>query len=233
MGFNISLVLLVFENVSAENAAKILNSSVMLSRSASIITLLLWTGFLFLRFKTHTALFEEDAAFSDESDYEGPPYVKVRSTNWDILGPIPRLIVFVLYLAILMFFVDSFVVALIRFPPRFQAMICTFAVPLLIRPMSYVDILRYARLQWINSAIETSLRIGLCTAMLVAPTLVMIGWMLSRPVTLVFSTTQTAAYAVAVWFVIIFVNGPANYLKGCLLICIYILMAFALGVLNE
>ena len=204
---------------------------VLLSRGVAIVAILLWIGFLFLRFKTHADLFEEEAASYEENYDESAHEVNIRSTIWDILGPIPRRIFLVFYLTILVFFVDSFVVALMQFPPKFQATICTFAVPLLIRPMFYVDILVYARMNRIDTAIETSLRTGLCTALAVAPTLVIIGWMLSQPMTLVFSKVQTAAYGIAVWFVLIFVHGfRTNYLKGILLICIYILVAFALAV---
>ena len=190
---------------------------------------MLWIGFLVSRFQVHIDLFEEDAAFFEENQDTRAPEVKTRSTIWDILGPTPRVTVLIFYLTILMFFIDSFVAALIRFPPKLQAMICTFAVPLLIRPMSYFDILTYARLNWISAAVETSLRTGLCTALAVAPTLVIIGWMVSQPMTLVFSRAQTAAYGVAVWFVIIFVRGyTTNYLKGVLLLSVYILVVFAL-----
>ena len=232
LGFNLSTVLLAFvESVSVENPAEILHSNVLLSRSVAVIAILLWGGFLLLRFQTHASLFDEDAPFYEESDDANAHKDQIRSTSWDILDPIPRVMLLLFYLPILMFFVDSFVVALIQFPTRFQAMVCTFAVPLIIRPMSYVDILTYARLQWINTACETSLRIGLCTAMAVAPTLVIVGWMLSQPMTLVFSGAQTAAYGSAVWFVIIFIQGHrTNYLKGALLICIYVLAAFGLGI---
>lgn len=232
LGFNLSTILLVFaENELAENPAEIPNKNVLLSRSVAVIAILLWSGFLYLRFQTHTSLFEEDAAFYEENDGASALEVRTRSTVWDILGPLPRGIFLVFYLTSFIFFVDSFVVSLLQFSPKFQAIVCTFAVPLLIRPMFYVDIFLYAQRQWIHTAIETSLRTGLCTAVAVAPTLVVVGWMLSQPMTLVFSRAQTAAYGVAVWFVIIFVHGyQTNYLKGVMLICIYILVAFALGI---
>ncbi|KAL8794635.1 MAG: hypothetical protein Q9195_002831 [Heterodermia aff. obscurata] len=228
LAFNLSTMLCVFvESVSTESSAEILHNNVLLSRGVAIIAILLWSGFLFLRFQTHALLFDENDRFYDD---ERVPKVS-RPTIWPTLGPIPRVVALVFYLAILMLFVGSFVVTLIQFSPQIQAKFCTFAVPLLIRPMSYVDILIYARLQWINSAVETSLRTGLCTALAVAPTLVIVGWMLSQPMTLAFSTAQTAAYGVSIWFVIIFIHGNrTNYLKGVLLVSIYILVALALGI---
>ena len=231
-GFSLSTILLVFvETAAAENSAEIFDSNVLLSRGVAIVAILLWNAFLLLRFKTHADLFEQESAYYEENYDASVLEVNIRSTIWDILGPIPRGMFLVIYLTILIFFVDSFVIALMQFPPKLQAIVCTFAVPLLIRPMFYVDILFYARTNKLDTAIETSLRTGLCTALAVAPTLVIIGWMLSQPMTLVFSKAQTAGYGIAVWFVIIYVQGfRTNYLKGILLICIYVLVAFALAV---
>ena len=227
------MLLIFVENVYAENSAEILNNSVLLSRSVAFIAILLWSGFLFLRFQTHTALFEEDA-FLDEGREPMISELKLMSTIWDIFGPIPRFIFLVFYLMAFMFFVDSLAVALIQFSPKFQAIVCTFAIPLLIRPMSYVYLIMYTRREMIHTAIEASLRTGLCSALAVAPTMVIFGWVLSQPMTLVFSRAQTAAYGVSVWSMINFVHGSrTNGFKGILLIWIYILVAFALGVLMK
>ena len=63
-------------------------------------------------------------------------------------------------------------------------------------------------------------------ALAVGPILVITGWILSTPMTLVFGTFETAVYGVVVWMLMIFVRRQiSTYIEGSLLVGMYVILA--------
>ena len=231
--FLIPAILLVFVQArDSDSSSQALAGSVVVSRGAAVIAILLWITFLYLRFKTHTELNESWSDDQPDYDDETIPDADDRPRAWDGKSRLSQwTVVFLLYLAFLAFCIDSFAAALLQYPPYFHVPFCVFGVPLLLKPMSYVNALMCARGGAMDAAIEATLGTGLCIALAIAPSLVIVGWIFSLPMTLMFGKFETAAYGVAVWLVVIFVHGQkSTSSKGALLVLAYVLIAVAFGI---
>ena len=139
-----------------------------------------------------------------------------------------------LYICLLIYCIDSLVTILLSFQPKVQALLCLFGVPLLLDSPTYLEAVVGAIRQDLssddlNGAIDTTLGTGVCVALAVGPILVIAGWILSLPMTLMFNEVETMAYGIAVWILTIFVHdGISNYYKASLLIGMYIILAMGL-----
>lgn len=73
-------------------------------------------------------------------------------------------------------------------------------------------------------AIGSSIQI----ALLVTPFLVIVGWIIDKPMSLHFETFETVAFALSVLVVTYTVqDGKSNYLEGAMLMGLYIIIAVA------
>ena len=139
-----------------------------------------------------------------------------------------------LYICLLIYCIDSFVMILLSFQPKVQTLLCLFGVPLLLDSPTYFKAVIGAIRQDLSSdhldrAIDTTLGTGVCVALAVGPILVIAGWILSLPMTLMFNEVETAVYGITVWMLIIFVHDQkSDYYKASLLIGMYIILAMAL-----
>lgn len=123
------------------------------------------------------------------------------------------------HVLLLVLCIDSPVAVLLRFPSRFQTLFCLFGIPLLLKPRRYINAIARARPGSLDEAIEATLGTGVCVALAVGPILVITGWILSTPMTLVFGTFETAVYGVVVWMLMIFVRRQiSTYIEGSLLV---------------
>lgn len=142
-----------------------------------------------------------------------------------------RTLSWLIYVSLLVFCIDSLVAALLRFPSRFQTLFCLFGVPLLLKPRLYIHAIVCAEEDFFDKAIEATLGTGICVALAVGPLLVVTGWILSTPMTLMIGILETAAYGIAVWIIMIFVRRQrSTYMDGSMLVGIYVILALGLGI---
>ena len=77
-----------------------------------------------------------------------------------------------------------------------------------------------------DGTIEATLGTGVCIGLLIGPVLVIVGWIISSPMTLVFSTFQLTAYGITGWMLMFFVQRRrSTWFGGSLLVGMYIILA--------
>lgn len=232
-------------------------SSLTISRCAAIISILLWLGFVVRRSVTHgdigkgfdhspNGLYGRHQDVPSSSKLQGrlkPTRRRYELPAWRYKLPAKarraqrackyRSLAFILYIGLLGFLQDSLVVLLLEFSSRLQVLSCLFGIPLLLKPRLYIDIFlsQGAHGEYMDGTIEATLGTGVRIGLLVGPILVIVGWITSNPMTLVFSTFETIAYGITVWMLMFFVQRQrSTWFSGSLLVGMYIVLALWLVV---
>ncbi|KAL1896162.1 Vacuolar calcium ion transporter [Sporothrix stenoceras] len=223
---------------SADKKAKD-ESILILSRGTSIILLCLYVLFLFFQLHTHATLFDPEttpSAFvnglhSDEgSDDEGGSLdgeeEEPHMSPWSAAGVL--VVVTLLVSVCAEYLVDSIdeIVASGKISKSFIGLIL---LPIVGNAAEHVTACVVATRNKMDLALGVALGSSIQIALLVTPSLVIVGWLiLDQPMSLRFETFETVVFALSVLVVAYTVqDGKSNYLEGAMLMGLYIIIALA------
>ncbi|KAK1832386.1 calcium/proton exchanger [Podospora conica] len=197
-------------------------SILFLSRGTAGILLVLYGLYLFFALHTHKQLFEpeQQAVTGDEEDKEEP-----------LLGPWTAGLVLILVTLVISvnadYMVDSIegIVASGKISKNFIGLIL---IPIVGNAAEHVTACVVAVKNKMDLAMGVAIGSSIQIALLVTPSLVMLGWIIGQPMTLHFETFSTIAFALSVMVVTYTVqDGKSNYLEGAMLLGLYLIIAVA------
>lgn len=189
-----------------------------ISHAIAIILLFVYAGLLIFQLKTHVT----STISMDEVHYREAKYFLLFDV-FLIVGSITGIVVCARYLVTsIEHMAHSF-----RLGNGFIGMVL---LPLCVVSnfMEHYDAIKEASEDKIDTAVGLILNTSVQIALLVAPVLVLFGWITSRPLTLDFNTLEICVLACAVLIVNYLVaDGKANWLEGYMLIVSYVIIAVA------
>ncbi|KAK1774066.1 Sodium/calcium exchanger protein-domain-containing protein [Copromyces sp. CBS 386.78] len=204
---------------SQEKQASIL----MLSRGTAVILLILYCAYLFFVLRTHKELFEPEAqAVAD---------VVTEHKEDAILSPWSAALVLIVTTVIISYAAD-YMVASIDDIAATGAISKTFIglilIPIVGNAAEHVTACVVAVKNKMDLAMGVAIGSSIQIALLVTPSLVLLGWAIGQPMTLHFETFETIAFALSVMVVTYTVqDGRSNYLEGAMLMGLYLIIALA------
>ncbi|KAF4625528.1 hypothetical protein G7Y89_g12636 [Cudoniella acicularis] len=204
----------------ADLSAKVLQSSddyiLKLSHIAAIILFTFYIVYLIFQLRTHAFIFSDPDAEEPE-DPELDPW----SASLVLIGATVGVSVCSDYL---IDSVDGFVDQL-GVSKTFIGMIL---VPIVGNAGEFVATIHQARKNKMNFAIKLIVESTLQIALFVTPFLVIVGWIIGKPMSLRFDTFQTTVLSMAVIVVNCLIrDGRSNYFEGFLLVSTYFIIAIA------
>ena len=210
----------------------------ILSHGTAVILLLLYVLYLFFQLKTHKHLFDDEEEHSGEQD-EGR-----------ILSPpaagVALVIVTVLVAVCAEYLVDSIdsIVATAHISKTFIGLVL---LPIVGNAAEHVTAVVVALKDKMDLAIGVAIGSSMQIALLVTPFLVILGWIMDRPMTLHFETFETVVFFLSVLITSYVIavslvstheqsvqgkltngqDGKSNYLEGAMLLGMYTIIALA------
>ncbi|KAH0843532.1 calcium/proton exchanger [Fonsecaea monophora] len=197
----------------------------ILSRGTSIILLLIYVAYLYFQLKSHANLFDDSEA--QEQEGEEP----------QLLGPWAAGIVLVLITLLVAicaeYLVDS-IDAIVEEAHISKTFIGLILIPIVGNAAEHVTAVIVAWKNKMDLAIGVAIGSSLQIAIFVTPFLVVLGWIMDRPMTLHFETFETVSFFLASLVVVLLIqDGKSNYLEGLLCLGMYFIIALAFYVLPD
>jgi len=190
----------------------------ILSRGTSIILLLIYCAYLFFQLKTHTNLFDPERQDSEE---EQPQLL----TAW---GAAALLVVVTLLVAICAEFLVDSIDSIVESTGTSKTFIGLILIPIVGNAAEHVTAIVVAYKNKMDLAIGVALGSSLQIALFVTPFLVVLGWIMDRPMTLHFETFETVSFFLASLVVTLLIeDGKSNYLEGLMCLGMYAIIALA------
>lgn len=178
-----------------------------LSRIISIILLVFYIMYLFFQTWSHSHLFDEE----DEEEGETNKLGIIASSTVLILATLGVAVCSDYLVDSIDGFVDAIGIG--------RAFIGMIIVPIVGNAGEFVSTVKWARTGRINLAIGVIVGATLQISLFVTPFLVMVGWVIGRPMSLQFDTFETVVLAMSALVVNGLVRGgKTNYFEGLLLI---------------
>ncbi|KIV98060.1 calcium/proton exchanger [Exophiala mesophila] len=197
----------------------------ILSRGTSIILLLIYVAYLYFQLKSHAHLFD-DAEAQEQEGVEA-----------EVLGPWAAgfALVFVTVLVAICaeYLVDS-IDSIVEEAHISKTFIGLILIPIVGNAAEHVTAVIVAWKNKMDLAIGVAIGSSLQIALFVTPFLVVLGWIMDRPMTLHFETFETVSFFLASLVVVLLIqDGKSNYLEGLLCLGMYFIIALAFYVLPD
>ncbi|KAK4229387.1 Sodium/calcium exchanger protein-domain-containing protein [Podospora fimiseda] len=204
-------------------------SILVLSRGTAIILLFLYGMYLYFALHTHTKLFEAEA--QNDLDSEG---ASEEEEHVPLLGPWSAAAVLVVTTVIISMNADYMVDSIDALVEEFdisKTFIGLILIPIVGNAAEHVTACVVAVKNKMDLAMGVAIGSSIQIALLVTPSLVMLGWAMGQPMSLHFETFATVAFALSVLVVTYTVqDGKSNYLEGAMLLGLYMIIALAFWV---
>lgn len=180
-----------------------------ISRGTAIVLLILYVIYLIFQLKTHSNLFDEE--IQPEDDHQDDAHT---------LGPWAAGVVIIVVAATvaicahyLVQAIDPFVQT-VHISKTFTGLIL---IPIIGNVAEHTTAVVVAWKNKMGLAIAVAMGSCLQIALFVTPGLVVLGWIMDRPLSLHFGMFETVAFAISVFVVVLLVqDGKSNYLEGVL-----------------
>ncbi|KAH8203638.1 hypothetical protein TruAng_002168 [Truncatella angustata] len=207
-----------------------------LSRGTAILLLLLYILYLWFQLRTHHNLFgAEAAAATAESQPAGQPVAVPSQANeeddethmnpWAAGGV---LIVTTILVSICADYLVDSIDSLVDRAGLSRNFIGLILIPIVGNAAEHVTAVVVAIKNKMDLAMGVAIGSSIQISLFVTPFLVILGWMMNRPMNLHFETFETVAFALSVLVVTYTVqDGKSNYLEGAMLMALYIIIAVA------
>ena len=197
----------------------------VLSRGTSIILLIIYVSYLFFQLKTHADLFDDAEAQEGEEE------------SATLLGPWAAgvvLVVVTLLVAICAEYLVGSIDAIVDQWHISKTFVGLILIPIVGNAAEHVTAVIVAYKNKMDLAIGVAIGSSLQIALFVTPFLVILGWIMDRPMTLHFETFETVAFFLSALVVVLLIqDGKSNYLEGLLCLGMYIIIALAFYVLPD
>ncbi len=196
----------------------------ILSRGTSIILLLIYVAYLYFQLKSHADLFDD--AEAQDSDDEP-----------ELLGPWAAgvvLVVVTLLVAVCADYLVGSIDAIVEKAHISKTFIGLILIPIVGNAAEHVTAVIVAWKNKMDLAIGVAIGSSLQIAIFVTPFLVILGWIMNKPMTLHFETFETVSFFLASLVVVLLIqDGKSNYLEGLLCLGMYFIIALAFFVLPD
>ncbi|ODV89141.1 hypothetical protein CANCADRAFT_134275 [Tortispora caseinolytica NRRL Y-17796] len=189
---------------------------VTMSRSTSVVMLILYVLFLLFQFKTHSDMFETE---TDET-----PEVPTLSSTVALTSLALVTVVVAVCADYLVGSIDD-IVETTGMPKEFIGLIL---IPIVGNAAEHASAVMVAMKNKMNLAIGIAVGSSLQIALFMTPFTVVVGWMIGQNMTLFFSTYETAVMFVSVFITNYLIqDGESNWFEGALLIGTYIIIGLS------
>lgn len=197
-----------------------------LSRGTAIILLIVYVLFLVFQLGSHHAIFEQQEEETEEviSQYSGQPKAHALS--------IKSALVFLLVATMVVSICADFLVGTIDNVVESTGLSKTFIgliiIPIVGNAAEHVTSVMVAMKNKMDLALSVAIGSSLQIALFVTPFMVLVGWMIDVPMTLNFSTFETATLFIAVFLSnYLILDGESNWLEGVMSLAMYLLIGMA------
>lgn len=195
-------------------------SILVLSRGTAIILLLLYVLYLIFQLRTHSNLFDAERQAAADEEEEEPHMGAIAAAG--------VLVVVTVLVAICAEYLVGSIDDIVQSANISKAFIGLILIPIVGNAAEHVTAVVVALRNKMDLAMGVAIGSSIQIALGVTPFLVIVGWIIDRPMSLHFETFETVAFAVSVLVVTYTVqDGKSNYLEGAMLLGLYIIIAVA------
>lgn len=211
---------------------------VSLSRGVSLILLCIYILFLFFQLKTHKVLFEEQSQ-QDADDgiitltVPGEPLglggiAKAEQSHLSVVSSLSVLVVATLLVSFCADYLVGSIDDIVESSGLSKTFIGLIVIPIVGNAAEHVTAIVVAMKDKMDLAIGVAVGSLLQIALFVTPFMVLVGWIINVPMTLYFSTFETAVLFILVFISnLVILDGESNWLEGAMLLSSYLIAALA------
>ncbi|KAF8643828.1 hypothetical protein AX16_008845 [Volvariella volvacea WC 439] len=197
----------------------------IISRVTAVILLLVYFQYLYFQLKSHSYLFDDTEAQNDENEgqakIEEEPLMNKQAATVSLLA----ITLLVGYCADIL--LDS-VETVAHQSGLSVAFIGMILIPFVANAAEHVSAVIMARKGKMELAVSICVGSSIQIATFVFPLLVVVGWIIDRELSLVFTVFDTVVSIFSVMLVNTLVqDGKSNYMEGVMLLALYGCLAFA------
>ncbi|CAL3966458.1 unnamed protein product [Diplocarpon coronariae] len=191
----------------------------ILSHGTSIILLILYVLYLFFQLRSHASLFDAEAPADGEEEEEP------QLSPWAAGGV---LLVVTIAVAICAEFLVGSIDSLVETSGISKTFIGLILLPIVGNAAEHVTAIVVAVKDKMDLAMGVAIGSSMQIALLVTPSLVLLGWAIGVDMTLHFETFETVVFFLSVLVVTyVLSDGKSNYLEGAMLLGLYLIIALA------
>lgn len=204
-----------------------------LSRGVSIILLLLYILYLVFQLRTHKSLFEEQAQEADDGiiatslpgESSGD---KTEPERLTLTGALVVLLACTVIVSVCADYLVGSIDNIVETSGLSKTFIGLIVIPIVGNAAEHVTAIVVAMKDKMDLAIGVAVGSSLQIAIFVTPFMVLIGWAIDVPMSLYFSTFETAILFVSVFISnLVILDGELNWLEGAMLLSTYLIVALA------
>ncbi|KAA8572757.1 hypothetical protein EYC84_003342 [Monilinia fructicola] len=206
-------------SVLSKSSADTETNILILSHGTAIILLILYCLYLVFQLRTHANLFDAESQAAGEEE-EAP-----QMSPWAAAAVLVVVTVAVSICAD--YLVDS-IDSIVESAHISKTFVGLILLPIVGNAAEHVTAIVVAVKDKMDLAMGVAIGSSMQIALFVTPFLVILGWILDEPMTLHFETFETVVFFLSVLVVTYVVqDGKSNYLEGCMLLGLYIIIALA------
>ncbi|ODV96167.1 hypothetical protein PACTADRAFT_2462 [Pachysolen tannophilus NRRL Y-2460] len=213
-----------------------------LSRGTSIILLIVYVLYLLFQLKTHKQLFEsaDEQMNNDVATENGLPLSGLSEIQQQRLkdehaqmhlSPVAAVTVLIVTTVMVSFCADYLVSSIddiVETSGLSKTFIGLIIIPIVGNAAEHVTAVVVAYKDKMDLAIGVAVGSSLQISLFVTPFMVLIGWIFDTPMSLYFSTFETAVMFVAVFITnYLILDGESNWLEGAMLLSTYLIIAIS------
>jgi Ca2+:H+ antiporter len=181
----------------------------VISRGTAIVLLVLYLLYLLFQLKTHSDLFDEESHVEIDCPEES-----------QTLGPWAAgfaIVLVTITVGVCANFLVRSITPFVEITQISKTFVGLILIPIVGNAAEHVTAVFVAWKNKMGLAIAVALGSCLQIALFVTPCLVLLGWVMDRPMTLHFGTFETVAFFLSAFIVILLIqDGKSNYLEGAL-----------------
>lgn len=198
----------------------------VLSHGTAIILLLLYILYLFFQLKSHASLFDEEQAQEGEDEKEG-----------EILPPVAAgvaLVTVTVLVAVCAEYLVNSIEGIVGRLHISETFIGLILLPIVGNAAEHVTACIVAYKNKMDLAVNVAIGSSLQIALFVTPFMVIVGWIIDKPMSLHFQGFETVVFFLSVLVVNYLIqDGRSNYLEGAMCLGTYLIIAVAFYVYPE
>ncbi|CCG21364.1 Vcx1 hypothetical protein+/Ca2+ antiporter [Candida orthopsilosis Co 90-125] len=203
------------------------------SRGVSIILLVIYLFYLLFSLKTHKSLFEATEDLVDEhtnNNTSSDDIItgKSEDDHLSVLGGLTVLLLTTLLVSVSADYLVGSIDEIVEKSGLSKTFIGLIVIPIVGNAAEHVTAIIVAMKDKMDLAIGVAVGSSLQIAIFVTPFMVLVGWIIDIPMSLYFSTFETAILFVSVFITnLVILDGESNWLEGAMLLSTYLIIALA------
>ncbi|KAK6459123.1 Ca2+/H+ antiporter [Scheffersomyces xylosifermentans] len=204
-----------------------------LSRGVSIILLIVYILYLVFQLKTHKSLFEEQSQEADDGIITALPQdiehsQKEEDNHLSVFSSLSVLVVATVVVSFCADYLVGSIDDIVESSGLSKTFIGLIVIPIVGNAAEHVTAIIVAMKDKMDLAIGVAVGSSLQIAIFVTPFMVLIGWIIDVPMSLYFSTFETAIMVISVFITnLVILDGESNWLEGAMLLSTYFIVALA------